>query len=251
MRGKSAEHQTGRSGPIRRRAVAAPEPAVTEPAAVGRTVPRSGPGRLAAEVERVEVTTRLTHEVTRLEAELAATQARVVELEAHAHHDPLTGLLNRRGFERELFRAAAHMQRYGGRLVLVYLDLDGFKPVNDTHGHAAGDAVLQAVAAVLRSHVRVSDLLARLGGDEFAVLLWNLADADAAAKATALEAMIAATTVSWGEAEITVGASAGTAALADPAEAATALARADAAMYHRKRGRRETPARNGRGRLRR
>ncbi|WP_296526370.1 GGDEF domain-containing protein [Rhodoplanes sp.] len=251
MRGKSAERRTGHSGPIRRQPAATSEAADAEPAVAARPPARSGPGRLAGEVERVEVTTRLAHEVARLEAELAATQARVVELEAHALHDPLTGLLNRRGFERELARAAAHMQRYGGRLVLVYLDLDGFKPVNDQHGHAAGDAVLQAVAAVLRSHVRVSDLLARLGGDEFAVLLWNLADADAAAKATTLETMIAATLVHWGEAEIAVGASAGTAPLADPADAAAALARADAAMYARKRSRRETPARSGRGRLRR
>jgi diguanylate cyclase (GGDEF)-like protein len=252
MRGKSAERRTGRSRPIRRQP--APEPAAAtaaEPAGAGRTVPRSDPGRLAAEVERAEIAARLSHEVARLEAELAATRARVVELEARADHDPLTGLLNRRGFERELVRAAAHVQRYGGRLVLVYLDLDGFKPVNDTHGHAAGDAVLQAVADVLRGHVRASDLLARLGGDEFAVLLWNLADAAAEAKATALEAMIAATRVRWGEAEIAVGASAGTAPLADPADTTAALARADAAMYGRKRSRRETPARSGRGRLKR
>jgi diguanylate cyclase (GGDEF)-like protein len=228
-----------------------PDSAIAAEPSAARPPPRSEPGRFAGEVERAEVTARLAHEVSRLEAELVATRARVVELEAHAHHDPLTGLLNRRGFERELFRAAAHRPRYGGPLVLVYLDLDDLKPVNDQHGHAAGDVVLQAVAAVLRRHVRASDLLARLGGDEFAVLLWNLADADAAAKAAALEAMIAATRVPWGEVEIAVGASAGTASLADPADAAAALARADAAMYGRKRSRTEAPAGNASGPIRR
>lgn len=93
--------------------------------------------------------TRLAAEVARLEAELAAMRARVAELEAHAESDPLTAVMNRRGFERELTRAVAHVQRYGGNAALVYLDLDGFKPVNDQFGHAAGDAVLAAVAGTL------------------------------------------------------------------------------------------------------
>ena len=86
---------------------------------------------------------RLAAEVARLEAELAAMRARVAELETHAESDPLTGVMNRRGFERELTRAGAYVRRYGGNAALVYLDLDGFKPVNDRHGHAAGDAVLR------------------------------------------------------------------------------------------------------------
>jgi hypothetical protein len=115
---------------------------------------------------------RLAAEVARLEAELAAMRARVAELETHAERDPLTDVMNRRGFERELRRADAYVRRYGGNAALVYLDLDGFKPVNDRHGHAAGDAVLRAVAAALVAAVRVSDTVARIGGDEFAVLLW-------------------------------------------------------------------------------
>ncbi|RAI33704.1 GGDEF domain-containing protein, partial [Rhodoplanes serenus] len=164
---------------------------------------------------------------------LRQAHERIAELEAHADHDPLTGVLNRRGFDRELARAAAHVDRYGGRLVLVYLDLDGFKPINDRHGHAAGDAVLRAVAGVLRGHVRASDLVARLGGDEFVVLLWNLGDADAAAKAASLEAMIAAARVPWEGATVAVGASAGLTVVAGPTDTAAALARADAAMYAR------------------
>jgi len=69
----------------------------------------------------------------------------------------------------------------------VYLDLDEFKPVNDRHGHAAGDAVLKAVSAALQREVRASDIVARIGGDEFVILLWNMTEADARDKAAALE----------------------------------------------------------------
>ena len=99
-------------------------------------------------------------------------------------------MLNRRGFERELKRSLAYVKRYGTSAALVYIDLDGFKPVNDRHGHGAGDAVLKAIAAALVRNVRASDVVARLGGDEFAVLLWNVNGANAAAKAGALEAAV-------------------------------------------------------------
>ena len=187
--------------------------------------PRSTAMRLAAEVER-------------LAGELERSRARILDLEAKIDIDPLTELLNRRGFERELTRAVAYVKRYGASAALIFLDLDDFKPVNDRHGHAAGDAVLKAVAAALVRHVRASDVVARLGGDEFVVLLWNLSDPDAAAKAAALERVIYATPVRWQASTLVVGASAGVArigALDTPAEL---LARADAAMYARKEERR-------------
>jgi diguanylate cyclase (GGDEF)-like protein len=180
---------------------------------------------------------RLARHVARLEAELANMRARLRELETHAMLDPLTELLNRRGFAREIERAQAHVDRYGGRSVLACFDLDGFKAINDQYGHPAGDAVLRAVAAALRRNVRASDAVARLGGDEFAVLLWNLSDADAEAKAQALESAVALAATEWNGASISVRASAGTAPLAGTTGLA-ALAKADAAMYRRKRGKR-------------
>jgi diguanylate cyclase (GGDEF)-like protein/PAS domain S-box-containing protein len=88
-----------------------------------------------------------------------------------ADHDDLTGLINRRRFQEDLERHLAECRRYGMTGALLVLDLDGFKAVNDTHGHSAGDRVLRGVADALRSRLRGSDIVARLGGDEFAVLL--------------------------------------------------------------------------------
>ncbi|MDE3130163.1 MAG: EAL domain-containing protein [Acidobacteriota bacterium] len=93
------------------------------------------------------------------------------ELRHMADHDPLTGLLNRRGLEAELERHVAHVNRYGDRGALLVVDLDHFKTVNDTLGHEAGDRLIANVATLLRGRLRSSDAVARLGGDEFAILL--------------------------------------------------------------------------------
>jgi diguanylate cyclase (GGDEF)-like protein len=178
---------------------------------------------------------RLAAEVARLEAELAAMRERVAELETRAESDSLTGVMNRRGFDRELKRAVAYLRRYGGTAALVYLDLDGFKPVNDRHGHAAGDAVLKAVAATLVRSLRASDTVARIGGDEFAALLWNLSAPAAQAKALVLERAVAAAAVPWEGGLLSVGASAGVAELSADQDITDIVARADAAMYARKR----------------
>ena len=180
---------------------------------------------------------RLAAEVDALAAQLEASRARIVDLEARVDIDPLTDILNRRGFERELKRSLAYVKRYGASAALVYIDLDGFKPVNDRHGHAAGDAVLAAIAAALTRNVRASDVAARLGGDEFAVLLWNVTGPAAAAKAAALEAAVYATPVRFNSSTLVVGASAGVALLGALDTPADVLARADAAMYARKAGR--------------
>lgn len=177
-------------------------------------------------------------ELAALRAALARAQARIAELEARADIDPLLEILNRRAFERELARSIAYLDRYGGAIALVYLDLDGFKAINDRHGHAAGDAVLKAAAAALTRAVRASDLVARLGGDEFALLLWNLGEEQARAKAGELEAAVAQAAVSHDGAPLAVTASAGVAALASGRTAAETIDAADRAMYARKSARR-------------
>src|SRR5690606_1475406 len=98
-----------------------------------------------------------------------------------AYYDPLTNLPNRRLFIDRLTQTCQAAKRYEQKLALLYLDLDGFKQVNDTLGHAAGDELLEEIARRLRSAVRGSDTVARLGGDEFVVLVTNLNDSERAA----------------------------------------------------------------------
>ncbi len=101
------------------------------------------------------------------------------ELGYLVEHDPLTGLLNRRGFLRELTHEMTYANRYGGDGAVLFLDLDDFKFVNDTLGHAAGDEVLSEIARIVGKRLRETDVFARLGGDEFAVLLPHTTSIDA------------------------------------------------------------------------
>jgi diguanylate cyclase (GGDEF)-like protein/PAS domain S-box-containing protein len=144
-----------------------------------------------------------------------------------ANHDPLTGLLNRRGFAAALTAHVARSRRYGPAGALLVLDLDGFKDVNDTHGHHAGDALLADVAAGLRERVRETDVLARLGGDEFAVLLPVETAAQAEVVARALVAVVRERGARHGV-TASLGVAPVDATLADGDEL---LVRADRAMY--------------------
>jgi diguanylate cyclase (GGDEF)-like protein/PAS domain S-box-containing protein len=154
-------------------------------------------------------------------------------LTALSQRDPLTGLLNRAGFEQILQRQAD--AGLGATLGLLYIDLDRFKPVNDQHGHAMGDRLLQAVARRLTGLVRPTDAVARLGGDEFVILLANagaLAHCDAVADKVV--AAIAAPFDVDGQA-LHIGASVGVAFGVEPgADRGELIRRADAALYRAK-----------------
>jgi diguanylate cyclase (GGDEF)-like protein/PAS domain S-box-containing protein len=106
--------------------------------------------------------------------DITERRARIEQLRHMADHDPLTGLLNRRGFNRELESHITRTRRQGISGALAIVDLDNFKLHNDSHGHAAGDLLLVAIADTLRERLRASDVIGRLGGDEFAVLLPDL-----------------------------------------------------------------------------
>ncbi len=176
--------------------------------------------------------------VRRLKAELAKATARINELQASADTDFLLDIPNRRGFERELNRAIAYIGRYRASGALVVLDVDRLKPINDAFGHTAGDQVLKSIVAILQSRIRSSDVIGRLGGDEFALLLWNLGEADALAKAALLEQAVDEIAFTFRGHKVTTGISAGIALLGPHADAGKAMEAADRAMYLRKAQRR-------------
>ena len=148
-----------------------------------------------------------------------------------ADHDPLTGVLNRRRFEEELIRQLDRCRRYGEDATLLMIDLDFFKEVNDSFGHAGGDETLQTVAAALLGHVRSSDVLARVGGDEFAVLLVGVGTERAAIAAAGLATVVR----ELDGAPTQVTASVGATVLRPDDQAELALMRADEALYQVKR----------------
>jgi diguanylate cyclase (GGDEF)-like protein len=153
-------------------------------------------------------------------------------------HDPLTGLPNRLLFQDRLWHALERGRRENTTTCVLITDLDGFKAINDQHGHAAGDVLLKAVAAELAAHVRASDVVARLGGDEFGVLMWNAGKPQAMMRARDLEMRIDELPVTHGAAQLSVGASVGVTLLGGDIDVAALIDAADKAMYARKKERR-------------
>ena len=151
----------------------------------------------------------------------------MTELDHLAAHDTLTGLANRRRFTEELDR---RIRAAEGVDTVIFADLDGFKAVNDVHGHAAGDEVLRVVAERLAAEIRPEDLVARLGGDEFAVLCVGLAQADATALMDRLRTAVAAP-IPLGGTWVDVGLSIGVADSFDGAGLEELLRTADERMY--------------------
>lgn len=151
-----------------------------------------------------------------------------------ASTDQLTGLVNRAVFMDQLNRGLARSQRNGTGVGVVFIDLDGFKPINDTYGHKAGDQVLVEVAQRLSAVTRTADTVARLGGDEFAIVAENREGDTAEGLVERLVAAIDQP-IDIGGQSVTVGASLGLATSEGPDSAESLLARADAAMYAIKR----------------
>lgn len=176
-------------------------------------------------------------EIERLRAEVAALTARAEMAEALADHDVLTRALNRRGFMTVLNRSMAFCRRHDVQAVLLYLDLDGFKGVNDRLGHAAGDAALMRVADLLLENVRESDAVGRLGGDEFALLLLHAGVEEGRDKARRLAETLEADGFQWQGERAALGGSFGVRPYAGQTDPEVWLSEADAAMWLRKKGR--------------
>ena len=178
----------------------------------------------------------------RLRAEIATVESLRREVEDLAVHDPLTGLYNRRFLDTVFGPELDRSRRHGYPLSVVFFDLDNFKALNDTYGHAAGDAVLTAVGTTLQASVRSSDVACRFGGEEFVVLLSHAGDAQATQWAEAWRRKVEALTVdtagtpgtSGARLHVTVSAGLATAPL-DGHDPTQLLAAADAALYRAKR----------------
>ncbi len=153
-----------------------------------------------------------------------------------AHYDALTGLPNRLLLADRLSQAMAQTQRRGKRLAVAYLDLDGFKAVNDSHGHAVGDQLLAAVAKHMKQALREGDTLARLGGDEFVAVLIDLEYRDAIAPLLNRLLAAAAAPIPLGDLVVQVSASLGVTFYPQPdaVDADQLLRQGDQAMYQAK-----------------
>ena len=157
------------------------------------------------------------------------------ELQQAARRDPLTGLSNRRGFEYDFERTLAYATRYGRSGAVLVIDLDGFKAVNDTLGHEAGDKLLSGIAAGFQKRLRASDLVSRLGGDEFAAVLVEVTPSEAERVAGDLRALVREQGLA-ASGEDVVTASIGMAHFDGVTNQRDLLNRADQAMYEAKRG---------------
>lgn len=177
----------------------------------------------------------LMGEVDQLRQALEQTNRRLADTEQLADQDPLVPIYNRRAFVRELTKVQASVERYDSKASLIYIDLDGFKRVNDTYGHNAGDFVLAEVAKRLIASVRESDVVGRLGGDEFGLLLTHAAEEAAFALAARLPEQLSANPILWNGEPLDVSLSYGVYSFKAGENAQQALAAADNAMYENKR----------------
>jgi len=177
--------------------------------------------------------------VVRLRAELEQQVAQRLKAEARlremADTDELTGVMNRRSFIKRGVQELARASRHGAQVSLIMLDLDHFKAVNDTHGHAAGDWALVELVRLCRQELRAEDLLARLGGEEFAILMPQTRLAGARSVADRLRLCLNSEPMEYEEARFSLTVSAGVAELAAGEALEVLMARADAALYEAKR----------------
>ncbi len=179
----------------------------------------------------------LVAEAEDLHRQLQEARARIAALEKLVDEDPLMPVCNRRAFVRELTRMMAFAERYGVPGSLVYFDVNNLKQINDTYGHAAGDAVLMQVARVLVESVRATDVVGRLGGDEFGVLLVQTDKTLAERKGKELATIVEEQPILWQGQKVPVRVAFGPYSFCGGENADAVLDGADREMYRRKAGR--------------
>ena len=169
------------------------------------------------------------------EEAVARTRNELASASDLVRHDALTGALNRKGLDEALEKEIARLRRHSGTLSLALLDIDNFKTLNDSLGHAAGDAALVHLTKVVESTVRPQDALARYGGEEFVVLLPNTAIEDAVGVMIRAQRELTREFFLNNNDNVLITFSCGVAEISDTEDPYEALKRADAAMYRAKR----------------
>ncbi|NNC47697.1 MAG: GGDEF domain-containing protein [Sphingomonas sp.] len=173
-------------------------------------------------------------ELERLREENRALRQRIGDLDAMAHEDSLLQVPNRRGLMREVARFVSRATRYGESAALLFLDFDGLKAINDSHGHCAGDAALTHVTRLLGDALRASDVIGRYGGDEFCVLLAHVEEEKAQETARRLEAAVAASDFTYEGRPVPLAVTIGITMVREDDDPNALLDRADKDMYARK-----------------
>lgn len=176
----------------------------------------------------------LIDEIRRLEGEVARLEARVEQLDRLACMDTLVPAANRRGLMKALEMVLARHERHDVPAAILFIDVDGLKSINDSHGHAAGDAALVHLTALMKDNVRKTDLVARIGGDEFAVLLDHSPPEVATQTAGRLAMQVADSELLYGGVALDLSVAIGLAMIERGDTAESVLDRADRAMYSRK-----------------
>ena len=185
-------------------------------------------------IARVHVAIRLKRERDQLRTSVEEASMRAERAQERAMTDALTGILNRYGLQHVLAREHAEARRYNRPLSCLVIDLDNFKTINDTYGHAIGDLALQQIAGILREAVRRSDTVFRYGGEEFLVLLPETDLEGATALAEKIRAATASRFFGEGGSVFKLTLSAGAGCLCDEESGHDMIARADMALYHAK-----------------
>jgi len=180
---------------------------------------------------------RLALALAEAERIIKTQRAEIEKLEALSLNDELTGLFNWRGFNRQVAAGLAEAQRTGIGGVLIYVDIDDFKKINDTYGHAAGNQVLREIARLLSHKVRQHDSVGRLGGDEFATLLTRTSAAQGFRRVRDIAQVLEQFSILHDGIAISVTASVGAVAFSPDDSPEALLERADRRMYDSKRGR--------------
>lgn len=188
--------------------------------------------RASADLSLIE---EMRSEIASLRRELRLLRMANAELERIAVRDPLTPLYNRRFFLTALTERLARAKRYDAKAAVLFIDINKMKCINDVFGHGAGDFALVHAAQLVRTNIRSTDVAARIGGDEFAVILEEVDEEQALAKADQLEEVIACTPCTYGDDVLPVSASIGFTMLRPDDSEDSLIERADTNMYARKR----------------